>query len=111
MTCTTAQAWTQETAGLSDGIGITQAAAVNNVVSPTDVAIAARTSGVFSANELQSALLVETLIEVVYPAGKGAIGIRGSEAPLSWEHTEPPISVDGDVHLSASFCARTTSPS
>jgi len=96
---------------LSDGIGITQAAAVNNVVSPTDVAIAARTSGVFSANELQSALLVETLIEVVYPAGKGAIGIRGSEAPLSWEHTEPPISVDGDVHLSASFCARTTSPS
>lgn len=66
---------------------------------PSTSAIAERTSGVFTANELESALLLETVIEVVYPADKGAIGLRGSSAPLSWEHTEPPVSVDGDTHV------------
>ncbi len=41
----------------------------------------------------------ETLIEVIYPVGRGAIGIRGSHAPLSWEHTEEPKQRSGDAHL------------
>ena len=28
-----------------------------------------------------------TLVEVVYPARRGKIGIRGSISPLSWHHT------------------------
>lgn len=40
-----------------------------------------------------------TAIEVVYPTDKGRIGLRGSHAPLSWEHTEPPVEIIGDRHL------------
>lgn len=38
----------------------------------------------------------QTLIEVVYPAHRGVIGLRGSHAPLSWTHTEPPAIREGD---------------
>jgi len=37
-----------------------------------------------------------TVVEVNYPAHRGRIGLRGSHAPLSWEHTQPPDRVDGD---------------
>jgi enterochelin esterase-like enzyme len=37
-----------------------------------------------------------TLVEVVYPASRGAIGLRGSHAPLSWEHTHVPSTLDRD---------------
>ena len=37
-----------------------------------------------------------TLIDVIYPAHRGAIGLRGDHAPLSWEHTTAPTSRDGD---------------
>ena len=40
-----------------------------------------------------------TSVEVVYSAFRGRIGLRGSHAPLSWEHTEPPTEIDGDRHL------------
>jgi predicted alpha/beta superfamily hydrolase len=40
-----------------------------------------------------------TLIEVVYPAAQGAIGIRGSHAPLSWTETTPPTATLGDRHV------------
>jgi enterochelin esterase-like enzyme len=40
-----------------------------------------------------------TLIEVVYPAHRGKIGIRGNHAPLSWETTREPDQVDGDRSL------------
>lgn len=40
-----------------------------------------------------------TLIEVLYPAHRGAIGLRGDHAPLSWEHTTPPHACEGDRHL------------
>lgn len=40
-----------------------------------------------------------TVVEVLYPAHRGAIGLRGSLAPLSWEHTEPPAVVEGDRHV------------
>lgn len=40
-----------------------------------------------------------TVIEVLYPARHGKIGLRGSHAPLSWEHTEQPSHVDGDRHV------------
>lgn len=40
-----------------------------------------------------------TRVEVVYPAARGTIGLRGSQSPLSWEHTEPPIAREGDRHL------------
>lgn len=45
--------------------------------------------------------LVPTWIEVHYPAALGAIGLRGSHAPLSWEHTTAPVRVEGDNHV---FC-------
>ena len=37
-----------------------------------------------------------TVIEVNYPAHRGAIGMRGNRAPLSWEHTTRPALRDGD---------------
>lgn len=40
-----------------------------------------------------------TLVEVVYPAHRGVIGLRGSHEPLSWEHTFPVTSVEGNRHL------------
>lgn len=40
-----------------------------------------------------------TVIEVIYPAGRGAIGLRGSTAPLSWETTMPPSLREGDRHV------------
>lgn len=44
---------------------------------------------------------IDTWIEVHYPAALGAIGLRGSHAPLSWEETASPVRSDGDDHL---FC-------
>lgn len=40
-----------------------------------------------------------TFIEVTYPAHRGAIGLRGDHAPLSWEHTTQPTSRNGDRHV------------
>lgn len=40
-----------------------------------------------------------TIIEVIYPGHRGAIGIRGSQPPLSWEATTPPSESDGDRHV------------
>lgn len=40
-----------------------------------------------------------TVIEVVYPARRGTIGIRGSHAPLSWTETTKPTATRGDCHL------------
>lgn len=40
-----------------------------------------------------------TLIEVIYPPERGAIGLRGNLRPLSWEHTEKPTKIDGDRHF------------
>ena len=40
-----------------------------------------------------------TIVEVRYPSRRGRIGLRGSHAPLSWEHTQPPDEEDGDRHL------------
>lgn len=37
-----------------------------------------------------------TIIEVVYPASRGKIGLRGNQPPLSWEHTQHPARVEGD---------------
>lgn len=37
-----------------------------------------------------------TIVEVSYPAHRGKIGLRGSHAPLSWEHTHAPDEVEGD---------------
>jgi predicted alpha/beta superfamily hydrolase len=37
-----------------------------------------------------------TIIEVVYPAKRGTIGIRGSQAPLSWTETTLPTATLGD---------------
>ena len=42
-----------------------------------------------------------TWIEVRYPAERGAIGLRGNRAPLSWDHTTKPTSSVGDDHI---FC-------
>lgn len=42
---------------------------------------------------------LETLIEVIYPKDPGALGIRGSLPPLSWETTTPPERVEGDACL------------
>jgi predicted alpha/beta superfamily hydrolase len=39
-----------------------------------------------------------TTIEVVYPSHRGAIGLRGSHAPLSWEHTTAATRSDGTNH-------------
>lgn len=37
-----------------------------------------------------------TIIEVVYPADRGPIGLRGSAPPLSWTKTTPPTARLGD---------------
>ncbi len=37
-----------------------------------------------------------TIIEVVYPKERGAIGLRGSTLPLSWTRTTPPTATLGD---------------
>jgi predicted alpha/beta superfamily hydrolase len=42
---------------------------------------------------------MHTLIEVVYPAYRGRIGLRGSDAPLSWESTMAATHQHGDLHL------------
>jgi predicted alpha/beta superfamily hydrolase len=39
-----------------------------------------------------------TVIEVIYPAHRGAIGLRGAP-PLSWEETRAPDRVVGDRHI------------
>ena len=36
-----------------------------------------------------------TIIEVIYPADRGSIGIRGSLSPLSWHHTTQPTATLG----------------
>lgn len=40
-----------------------------------------------------------TTIEVTYPPHRGAIGMRGNHAPLSWEHTTSPTFSEGDRHV------------
>jgi predicted alpha/beta superfamily hydrolase len=40
-----------------------------------------------------------TVIDVRYPPHRGAIGLRGSHAPLSWEHTTPPTAQTGDRYV------------
>lgn len=42
-----------------------------------------------------------TVVEVIYPCHRGAIGLRGNRDPLSWEHTTGPTRVDGDCHVFA----------
>ena len=44
-------------------------------------------------------MLLETKIEVIYPRARGAVGLRGSLAPLSWEHSREPDRVIGDASL------------
>lgn len=39
-----------------------------------------------------------TIIEVRYPPHRGRIGLRGSQAPLSWERTTEPTWTDGELH-------------
>lgn len=63
---------------------------------------APQVSSVFLAGEVAAAGIeappAETLIEVIYPSERGPIGIRGSHAPLTWEHTQKPTQSDGDAH-------------
>jgi predicted alpha/beta superfamily hydrolase len=40
-----------------------------------------------------------TVVQVTYPPERGAIGLRGNHAPLSWEHTMEPDEIDGERHL------------
>lgn len=40
----------------------------------------------------------QTIVEVVYPPDRGAIGLRGDLSPLSWEHTAQPTCSAGDHH-------------
>ncbi|GAC1559832.1 MAG: hypothetical protein NVS3B10_18390 [Polyangiales bacterium] len=40
-----------------------------------------------------------TVLEVIYPAARGPIGLRGSQAPLSWTETTPPTASAGDRHV------------
>lgn len=40
-----------------------------------------------------------TTIEVIYPAHRGAIGMRGNHAPLSWDTTTAPTHSEGDRHV------------
>ncbi|HEY0189764.1 MAG TPA: hypothetical protein VGC42_01495, partial [Kofleriaceae bacterium] len=40
-----------------------------------------------------------TVIEVIYPPHRGAIGMRGSRDPLSWEHTTAPQRSEDDRHI------------
>lgn len=51
------------------------------------------------ASPLSAIEPVPTFIEVIYPEGRGRIGLRGSHAPLSWEHTQAPTAVNGDMYL------------
>src|SRR3954462_10700660 len=46
-----------------------------------------------------SAPVPPTVVEVYYPPSRGKIGIRGSHAPLSWDHTQGPDEQDGDKHV------------
>lgn len=39
-----------------------------------------------------------TIVEVIYPAARWRIGLRGSHLPLSWDATTFPTSVQGDRH-------------
>ncbi len=48
---------------------------------------------------LSRGVIRPTMIEVTYPPHRGTIGMRGSHAPLSWEHTTPPSSSEGDRHV------------
>lgn len=43
--------------------------------------------------------LPSTTIAVTYPRARGRIGMRGSHAPLSWDHTTPPTHSRGDHHV------------
>jgi predicted alpha/beta superfamily hydrolase len=40
-----------------------------------------------------------TVVEVIYPRGRGHIGMRGSHSPLSWDQTSQPSQIDGDRHV------------
>lgn len=40
-----------------------------------------------------------TTIAAHYPSAKGALALRGSLAPLSWDLSRPPTSVDGDRYV------------
>src|SRR5689334_256990 len=40
-----------------------------------------------------------TTVEVYYPPSRGRIGVRGSHAPLSWDHTQGPDEQEGERHL------------
>ncbi|CAN5712103.1 hypothetical protein BH09MYX1_BH09MYX1_02420 [soil metagenome] len=40
-----------------------------------------------------------TVVEVIYPAARGRIGLRGSHAPLSWDETAYPVDVTDNKHL------------
>lgn len=40
-----------------------------------------------------------TVVEVLYPEDRGAIGLRGSVEPLSWETTLAPTRVEDDHHV------------
>lgn len=62
---------------------------------PPATVLADRESGV----RLVQPEAIPTWIQVHYPAARGAIGLRGSHAPLSWDHTTPPVRSDGDDHL------------
>lgn len=55
--------------------------------------------GELTARALLTPRSVETSVVVTYPAGRGDIGIRGSSAPWSWEHTTPPTRVEGDQYV------------
>lgn len=48
--------------------------------------------------QLSGSVSRPTIVEVVYPPHRGAIGLRGNLAPLSWEHTTPPTRSEGDHH-------------
>jgi predicted alpha/beta superfamily hydrolase len=40
-----------------------------------------------------------TVVEVIYPKARGAIGLRGSHAPLSWTETTRPTASLGERHV------------
>ena len=48
---------------------------------------------------MADARLRETLIEVIYPADRGVVGLRGSLPPLSWEHSVQPLKKVGNASL------------
>lgn len=43
--------------------------------------------------------MLKTTIEIHYPPSLGQIGLRGSEAPLSWTQTLEPTRISGHQHL------------